>query len=203
MQAEIERYYDSVALQTLFPTVIGISDFPDISKVQQGYIDIIEGLEPANDTKLYYYDFHKDSRFSLLIDWITESVNSYAQAHGFPNTYEVYDSWCIDYQKHVHNSAHVHQGHHISAVFYLEAYSDDVPITFIGPGTKDMVNPFNISTKDNHKSQFFNNLSFPSYWYYPITGRLLIFRSSTEHEVAPKKNDKRRLVLSFNFDPVK
>jgi len=204
MSEEITRFYNETYLQKIFPTVIGIADYPNIEEIQQDYIKIIESITPiCNLGKIYSHEFHKDKRFEKLISWMTVRVNDYAKAHNFPNEYEVFDGWCTDYQKHSYQPTHLHQGHHISTIFYLEAYPEDVPVHFRGPYFNDMVNPFDIGIKENNNSKYFNDLTYPSYWYYPLSGRLLIFRSNVEHYVEPKLNDQRRIVFSFNFDPVR
>jgi hypothetical protein len=81
----------------------------------------------------------------------------------------------------------------------LEGYTSDVPISFRGPYFNDMNNPLKITPKQNGEGHHFNELTSPSHWYYPLSGRLLIFRSFTEHEVDKKVNNDNRIVISMNF----
>lgn len=198
---EITRFNTGIYLDKIFPTVIGIADCPFIDDIQHDYKEYIKSIPADDDSELRYYDFHKDNRFNKLTTWINTRVNDYVKAHNFPDEYEPYESWCIDYKKGTYNPSHVHQGSVISISFYLEGYSNDVPISFRGPYFKDMSNAVKVSPKENGKSQYFNDLTSPSHWYYPLTGRLLIFRSFLEHEVDKKINNDSRIVISMNFKP--
>lgn len=199
MENKITRFEQGIYLDQIFPTVIGIADCPFIDEIKDSYKEILKTIPSDNASELKYYQIHKDKRFNKLTDWITEQVKQYVVAHNFPGQYEPYESWCIDYKKGSYNPAHVHTGSTISVSFYLEGYTTDIPISFRGPYFKDMANPFQISPKENGESHYFNEFTSPSHWYYPLTGRLLIFRSFLEHEVDKKINDDTRIVLSMNF----
>ena len=195
----VTRFKEGIYLDRLFPTIVGIADCPFIDDIQLPYKEILKTIPSDDDSELKYYQIHKDPNFSQLTDWITARVKDYSKAHNFPGNYVPYESWCIDYKKGSYNPAHVHTGSTISVSFYLEGYSTDVPISFRGPYFKDMANPLNISPKENGQSQHFNELTSPSHWYYPLSGRLLIFRSFLEHEVDKKINEDTRIVISMNF----
>ena len=195
----VTRFEQGIYLDKLFPTIVGIADCPFINDIQLPYKSILKTIPSDDDSELKYYQIHKDDRFSQLTNWITDRVRDYAKAHNFPAEYIPYESWCIDYKPGSYNPAHVHTGSTISVSFYLEGYMTDVPISFRGPYFKDMANPLHISPKENGQSNYFNELTSPSHWYYPLTGRLLIFRSFLEHEVDKKINEDTRIVISMNF----
>ena len=195
----ITRFHEGIYLEKLFPTVIGIADCTFINDIQNPYKEILKTIPSDDDSELKYYQIHKDEKFDQLTEWITNRVQDYANEHNFPGQYKPFESWCIDYKVGSYNPAHMHTGSTISTSFYLEGYTSDVPISFRGPYFNDMNNPLKITPKQNGEGHHFNELTSPSHWYYPLSGRLLIFRSFTEHEVDKKVNNDNRIVISMNF----
>jgi len=63
-----------------------------------------------------------------------------------------------------------------------------------------MLNPLNLNTLQAPNKENYNDLTSPTCSYAPIPGRLLIFRSSTEHMTDFKKTQKR-IIMSYNFNP--
>ena len=193
-----ENTKDILYIDKIFPTIIGIADCPFIDDVKEEYKSYIAQVKQSNGM-LKYFTVHKDKRFSLLNNWITSKVNEYTNLHSFPDTYSPYESWCLEYKKGDFNSSHVHQGSVISVSFYLEGYENDVPISFRGPYFNDMSNPLNLTPNNSQNIINYNEFTYPSQMYYPLTGRLIIFRSYLEHEVGKKINDDNRIVISMNF----
>lgn len=193
----ITKFEKEVYLDKIFPTVIGIADCPFINEVQDEYKQILKSI--PNDGEMKYHQIHKDHRFDRLTNWIIDKVYEYSKEHNFPEKYMPYESWCLEYKRGSHNPAHVHTGSIISVSFHLETSIDDVPIAFRGPYFKDMLNPLKLTPQNVGQSHHYNKLTSPAQWYYPLTGRLLIFRSFVEHEVDIKNSDDPRIIISMNF----
>lgn len=184
-----------------FPTTIGIVDCPFLNEIKTEYLNIISKFKYLEGGFCDHY-IHNDARFTKLNNWITEQVNKYAKLHKFEDQYEAKDSWLIDYPLNIGQPFHCHSGYTISVCFFLEGNIDDVPLIFKNP-IQDMKNPLNITPKNSHLSNhLFNEFTNQRCFYAPLSGRLIIFRSHTEHGVYPKKTTNKRIIFSYNFDPL-
>jgi hypothetical protein len=47
-----------------------------------------------------------------------------------------------------------------------------------------------------------SNFNAPVAWYYPVPGRLLIFKSTTKHCVERHEDDDIRISLAYNFNKI-
>ena len=65
-----------------------------------------------------------------------------------------------------------------------------------------MKNPSGVTSDTAGEYRFYNTVSAPTCRYAPIPGRLLIFRSQTEH-MADFKTTKKRVIISQNFNQKK
>ena len=189
-------------LEQWFPTVIGYADCPFLSDIYDSYDDKI-GLMQFNKAGFSYTQIHLDNTFKKLNDWVTHNVNEYAKAHKFSETYEVKESWLLNYPQGGGQPWHTHAGATISTVFYFDVKENDVGTRFRSPAFNDMMNPLNLSPDDDEKSDKFNELTFATCNYAPVQGRLLIFRSYVEHAVNNKENKSRRIIFSYNYGPKK
>jgi len=184
-----------------FPTTIGIIDCPFLNEVKTEYLNIVSKLKYTENGFCDYY-IHNDIRFIKLNNWIKEQVNKYAELHKFKHIYEAKDSWVIDYPLNIGQPFHCHNGYTISVCFFLDGDTNDVPLIFKNP-VQDMKNPLDINSKNAHLSgNLFNEFTNQRCVYTPLSGRLIIFRSHSEHGVDPKKTLHKRIIFSYNFDPI-
>ena len=97
-------------------------------------------------------------------------------------------SWINSTTKNQYHHAHAHPNSLISGVLYLDADPKIDRIYFI----KDSNPRVSLKTKNYN---MFNSTS----WFFSVKpGDLLIFPSSTNHYVAQKKENNKRISLSFN-----
>jgi uncharacterized protein (TIGR02466 family) len=194
---------ENLIIETWFPTTIGIAECPFINEIKNEYLDIIIKFKYDLNGFCSHY-LHKDERFFKLNNWIIEKVNEYAFFHKYKFKYEIKNSWLLDYPVGSGQELHAHPGSTISAVFYLEAREDDSPILFKNPLPVDAKNPHNLGPHDYNKENKdnFNDLTYPSCLYPPLSGRLIIFRSYLFHSVESKKTKDKRIAFSYSFDPI-
>ena len=190
--------YKSLDLQFWFPTIIGVVDCPFHKDIKKDYKNYINDFKYDN-IGFSYTPIHKDKKFKVLNDWITNQVNQYTKLHKFPDRYEANESWVIDY---ISSSQpwHTHIGCTISTVYYFDSDVNDSCIKFRSPYHNDTSNPLNLNPLSAKNENNFSELTFQSCRYAPVEGRLLIFRSYIEHSVDPKKLRSKRIIFSYNFD---
>jgi hypothetical protein len=205
---------NNLEFDSWFPTIIGRNICPFFDKIKNPYIKYLNNKKLLNSNletnSIYdginigfkYYQIHKDKKFKKLCNWITDCVNEYAKKHLFYYEYEPKESWLVDYKDHSNQPWHSHKGHTISTVFYLSSNKEDSKILFRSPIYNDIKNPQNIKVEDGYKSNPYNEFTYPTCFYKPIEGMLLIFRSFVEHSTEQKiLKDNKRIVFSINYDP--
>ena len=196
-----EDNYKQLNIHSLFPTTIGIIDCPFYEEIKTPILNFFEITE-EKDLGFVYWPIHLQTMpiFKKLNEWITEQVNIYSKMHKYNFEYEAGESWLIDYVNQGHNPWHKHNGWTISTNFFLLSDKNDSHTFFRSPVYGDMLNPQNTTPQNDGDNTKYNNLTCPTYSYAPIPGRLLIFRSHTEHMADPKKT-KKRIIMSYNFNP--
>lgn len=187
-----------------FPTVIGVTECPFINEVQQEYKDYLN-IKDNEPQGYQYHQLHKDERFKRLFDWQQEQVNTFTEAHSWKEM-KPGESWYIDYQPYTNNHWHKHLGWAVSTVFVLDADPMDSPTCFRSPlygdailtrtqEEKKILNPIEIE-----EAERFNEFTYPTCEYKPLTGQLLIFKSSVEHMIDNKSPDLGpRVIFSTNY----
>jgi uncharacterized protein (TIGR02466 family) len=193
---------NDLIIENWFPTTIGVCDYPYYMINKDKWLEYILSKPTRNGFGGDDYQPHNDKKmFGELNDWITKQVNIYAQRHKFAYEYEAKESWFIDYQPYDFNPWHCHTGYTISTIFYLQGNPKEVKTQFKNP-VADMKNPQNKMVKnDRHDTELYNEYTYHSCSYDTIPGRLLIFRSHTEHCTTQNTFDDKRIVFSYNFDP--
>ena len=79
----------------------------------------------------------------------------------------------------------------MSGVFYFDSDVKNDKIFFSHPTTYQQIRP------TTHKEKF--NLWNSETWFFPVeTGQLIMFPSSTTHQVETKKGNNTRISLAFN-----
>jgi len=101
-------------------------------------------------------------------------------------------SWLNYTEENQTHHAHSHQNSIISGVLYIDADKDNDKIKFrVGPSNFPEIYP----EIDENKINIWNSSS----WWFPVeTGKLIMFRSSTIHQVEAKKGSNTRVSLAFN-----
>ena len=134
----------------------------------------------------------KDKTFKELNKFLQFHVENflYKVIHADPKT-KIYitESWLNTTNQGEYHHAHNHPNSYISGVFYFSADSKTDGIDFQSPRKYDQIAPSILEyTEDNS-----------GVWRMPVwPGRLFLFKSLLEHSVALKKDNHKRVSLSFN-----
>lgn len=107
------------------------------------------------------------------------------------NNIEIYitQSWLNYTEENQYHHLHAHPNSVVSGVFYFNCDKKNDKIKFSNPNVyqqiKPEINKFNIWNSDT--------------WWFPLeTGQLIMFPSSTNHQVETKKGTNTRISLAFN-----
>ena len=166
-------------IETWFPTVIGVIDYPEIKEIQKIYGKILKKLK-FDRRGFSYHQLQSDKRFKKITEWVVNNVNDYSKIHNFNDYYDIGESWINDYRAGEPQPYHAHNGWTISANFIFKSDVRDMATIFKSPYYIDMKNPIKSSPKQISQLPL-NEYTYKTTTYPPIEGRLLIFRSNIEH----------------------
>ena len=109
------------------------------------------------------------------------------------NNVELYitQSWLNYTKENEYHHKHNHGNSIVSGVLYFNANKDNDNITFFNKENYEQISP----EINNNKFNVWNSQS----WWLPVeTGKLMMFPSSTKHQVDNKKGSNIRVSLAFN-----
>jgi len=98
-------------------------------------------------------------------------------------------SWLNYTEENQYHHRHVHPNSIISGVFYFDSDKENDKIKFSNPRTYQQIMP---------EIKEYNLLNSDTWWLPVSTGQLIMFPSSTRHQVDVKKGNNTRISLAFN-----
>lgn len=103
----------------------------------------------------------------------------------------VTQSWLNYTEENEFHHKHEHPNSFVSGVFYIDSDKDNDLIKFFNPISYKQISPE--INKDKYNP--YNSAS----WFFPVeTGKIIMFPSSTTHQVDDKKGSNTRISLAFN-----
>jgi len=103
----------------------------------------------------------------------------------------VTQSWLNYTEENEFHHKHEHPNSFVSGVFYIDSDKNNDLIKFFNPISYKQISPE--INKDKYNP--YNSAS----WFFPVeTGKIIMFPSSTTHQVDDKKGSNTRISLAFN-----
>jgi uncharacterized protein (TIGR02466 family) len=178
-------------IYNLFPTAIGKFYYDNITKKELDYVtNTLEYERNASNMVSKEREVLTHKPMKKINDFIQSSLDQYFHNICKPaNDVSLYTtiSWTNITNKNEWHHKHAHPNSFLSGVFYLQTTEDD-KIHFY----KDTYKQVSLTVSE------FNIYNSEGWWYPAGTGTLLIFPSSTMHEVHTVTHDTPRISLSFN-----
>ena len=192
----------------IFPTPIYIAqretelDNTVLSATEQKEIEeIIEnGMMETNDTHPELRTMSKnkyifnDGKLKDIKEFCEDHIDNYVKEIMNPRDdleFYITQSWLNFTEPNQFHHRHEHPNSVISGVLYLDTDKDNDTIKFFNPIKYQQLSPEVNSDKYN----FYNSSS----WWFPVeSGQLIMFPSSTTHQVDNKKGSNTRISLAFN-----
>lgn len=187
-----------------FPTIVGWADCEFHNEIEDDLIKHCESLQKKIKSggqnwisKHTYntsnvYDIFKDEKFKRLNDWVCKEVINFKNECRYKGDLLKAGAWFNIYKKHDYQEWHTHMDHSLSAIYFLKSDKEkSANVFFKSPIAIDYMKP----DTDN---DFLPTVE--TCQYFPIKGRLLIFRSNIEHCVAQQRDKNTRITLAYNFN---
>tara|TARA_R100000541_G_scaffold47693_1_gene54720 strand:- start:817 stop:1398 length:582 start_codon:yes stop_codon:yes gene_type:complete len=185
----------------LFPTVIGVDKYSRHTKIQNNLVKFClnkktkiqsggknwMSKETYNTSTTYNLTF--EPLFQDLNKWVYSQVIKYCQHMNYVVELTCSGVWFNVYEKNDYQEYHRHAKDCISAIYILKGNKKAAKTYFRSPILETAQEP---KIKINNFNTFIQK-------YEALPGRLLMFKSNTEHAVEKHLDNNQRITLAYNF----
>tara|TARA_R100000657_G_C4646080_1_gene91133 strand:- start:209 stop:826 length:618 start_codon:yes stop_codon:yes gene_type:complete len=182
-------------LQSIFPVPIYLTNIDrPFTKQELKFVYDQKKEVVANDGNTSSKDNYILNRkeFKNIKNFIQKCCEDYVKKIVSPkNDLQIYitQSWLNFTETNQFHHRHLHPNSVISGVLYFDCNSLYDKIIFVNPRSYEQIKPI------VDKYNIWNSET----WWYPVeTGKLIMFPSSTSHQVDTKKGNNTRISLAFN-----
>jgi uncharacterized protein (TIGR02466 family) len=198
---------NNLIIDQWYPTLIGICDNPEHNIIEKDLVEEClflsekykKGGEDWVSNKTYNtlntYNILQNKKFDNLNRWVCAKILEYSNDLKYKNNYNCVGGWFNIYKKYDYQEYHDHGNNSLSAVYFLKSNLEKSSKIFF----KFKNDANNLMEPDLIENSNFNA---PVAWYYPVPGRLLIFKSTTKHCVERHEDDDIRISLAYNFNKI-
>ena len=184
-----------------FPTVIGIKNNPEHKKVETKLVkfclDKKKKIKSGGSNWLSHETYNTSTTYSLTYEplflnlnkWVYDQIAEYCNYMGYEVELLCSGVWFNIYNKGDYQEYHRHAKDCISAIYVLSGNKKAAKTYFRSPILETAQEP---KIKINDKNAFMAH-------YEALPGKLLIFRSNTEHAVEKHLIVNKRITLAYNF----
>lgn len=182
-------------IQNLFPIPIYMSNIDrTFTKQELQFVDNQKNKCSKNSGNINTKDNYILNRkeFKNIKKFLDECCKDYLEKIISPkNNIELYitQSWLNYTEENQYHHTHVHPNSVVSGVLYFDCDKENDKIKFTNPVGYQQIKP---EVKD------FNIWNSETWWFALETGQLVMFPSSTTHQVDTKQGNNTRISLAFN-----
>ena len=182
-------------IQNLFPTPIYMTNMDrPFTKQELQFVDNQKNNCINNEGNISTKDKYILNRkeFKNVKKFLDTACKDYLEKIISPkNNIELYitQSWLNYTEENQHHHKHAHPNSVVSGVLYFDCDKENDKIKFTNPVNYQQIKP---EIKD------FNIWNSDTWWFALETGQLVMFPSSTTHQVDTKKGTNTRVSLAFN-----
>ena len=184
-------------IHNLFPTPIYTTKINRVfTKQELNFVKEQEKHSSKNQGNINTKDNYilNKKEFKNIKKFLNDCCKDYIKTIICPkNNVELYitQSWLNYTKENEYHHKHNHGNSIVSGVLYFNANKDNDNITFFNKENYEQISP----EINNNKFNVWNSQS----WWLPVeTGKLMMFPSSTKHQVDNKKGYNIRVSLAFN-----
>ena len=182
-------------IENLFPIPIYMSNIDrTFTKQELQFVDNQKNKCSKNSGNINTKDNYILNRkeFKNIKKFLDQCCKNYLEKIISPkNNIELYttQSWINYTEENQHHHKHAHPNSVVSGVLYFDCDKENDKIKFSNPKRYEQIKP---ETKD------FNIWNSETWWFPLETGQLVMFPSSTTHQVETKQGTNTRISLAFN-----
>ena len=184
-------------IQNLFPTPIYMTNMDrPFTKQELQFVEKQKNHCTKNEGNIHTKDNYILNRkeFKNIKKFLDAACKDYLERIICPkNNIELYitQSWLNYTEENQYHHRHEHPNSVVSGVLYFDSNKDKDMIKFFSHIKYKQISP----EIDDSKYNIWNS---DSWWFAVETGQLVLFPSSTTHQVDTKKGNNTRVSLAFN-----
>ena len=184
-----------LVIESLFPVPIYMSNIDrKFTKQELQFVDNQKNKCNKNTGNIKSKDSYILNRkeFKNIKKFLDQCCKDYLEKIISPkNNIELYitQSWLNYTEENQHHHIHAHPNSVVSGVLYFDCNKENDKIKFTNPVGYQQIKP---EIKD------FNIWNSETWWFALETGQLVMFPSSTTHQVETKQGKNTRISLAFN-----
>ena len=184
-----------LVIESLFPVPIYMSNIDrKFTKQELQFVDNQKNKCNKNTGNIKSKDSYILNRkeFKNIKKFLDQCCKEYLEKIISPkNNIELYitQSWLNYTEENQHHHIHAHPNSVVSGVLYFDCDKENDKIKFTNPVGYQQIKP---EIKD------FNIWNSETWWFALETGQLVMFPSSTTHQVETKQGKNTRISLAFN-----
>jgi len=197
---------NNMIIEQWYPNLIGYCDYSEHIKIEKNLVK--ECLSLSNKIKtggknwisnktyntLNTYNILKNKKFAKLNKWIFNKVLEYSTNLKYKDKYKCIGGWFNIYKKYDYQEYHDHGESTLSCVYFLKSNPEKSSKIYF----KFNINENLMEPTVDHSF----GLTSPTAWYAPVSGRLLIFKSTLRHCVERHEDNNIRISLAYNFNKI-
>jgi uncharacterized protein (TIGR02466 family) len=182
-------------IQNLFPIPIYMSNIDrTFTKQELQFVDNQKNKCSKNSGNINTKDNYILNRkeFKNIKKFLDECCKDYLEKIISPkNNIELYitQSWLNYTEENQYHHIHAHSNSVVSGVLYFDCDKENDKIKFTNPVGYQQIKP---------EIKNFNIWNSETWWFALETGQLIMFPSSTTHQVDTKQGNNTRISLAFN-----
>ena len=182
-------------IENLFPTPIYMSNIDrTFTKQELQFVDNQKNKCSKNSGNINTKDNYILNRkeFKNIKKFLDQCCKDYLEKIISPkNNIELYitQSWLNYTEENQYHHQHSHPNSVVSGVFYFDCDKENDKIKFTNPRGYQQIVP---------EIEKYNLWNSNTWWFALETGQLVMFPSSTIHQVETKKGNNTRISLAFN-----
>ena len=185
-----------------FPVMMHIIEMGNFKDIEKDLIECVydyrkkdpKGRVISNEGGWQSSLLHKEN--NIIRSTLLASIGEYFESNNiFECNINLDSLWININGKDHYNKTHNHPLAQLSGVLWIKSPLNGGKLEFVSP--HDFVQA--------HEMRFYSqkykddNNIFPSYYFNPIAGRVIIFPSFLLHRVLPNNSDEDRISVSFNL----
>tara|TARA_R100001440_G_scaffold4207_1_gene9726 strand:- start:330 stop:950 length:621 start_codon:yes stop_codon:yes gene_type:complete len=182
-------------INNIFPTPIYMTNIDrPFTKQELNFVDKQKNHHNKNEGNIYTKDSYilNKKEFKNIKKFLEQCCEDYLKKIICPkNNLELYitQSWLNYTEENQYHHKHAHPNSVVSGVLYFNCDKNNDKIKFSSPKGYEQIKPDVLE---------YNLWNSETWWFSLETGQLIMFPSSTTHQVDIKKGSNTRVSLAFN-----
>lgn len=149
-----------------------------------------------NTLKFTHPNLHKEKVLSPFTDFVNDSIRDAFILMGFVPSFQITGMWATKHPRNGFHHRHIHGNSYMAGVFYLNGNDETAGTTFHNTHMyNQMIIPAKEKIQPNSAPKSFERVPFEE-------GSLIVFPSWLSHDTDMNRDDRERVILSFNIMPV-